>query len=213
MTQSATRRYSGQLPGERDASRRERLMASAKRLFGTQGFAATPVDKICSEAKVSTRNFYEHFTNKEAIFLAVYDEITQRSIDRAGKVLAETEGVSLRERVPKAFLAYVRPMIEDAEATRIAFVEIVGASERIEAERLAYREAVIELVSAEGEAAVARGEVEPRDFRFAALALTGAANAVIYDWTRRADPEPVEQIEEQLTRLAVSILVEPPARI
>lgn len=184
-------------------------MAAAKHLFGTQGYAATAVERICTEAKVSTRSFYEHFANKEAIFLAVYDEITQRSVDRAGEVLAETAGQPLLGRIPQAFIAYVGPMIEDAEATRIAFVEIIGASQRIEDERLAYRELVISLVEAEGQAAVERGEIESRDFRFAALSLTGAANAVIYDWTRRDDPEPVEVIERQLADLAISILAGP----
>lgn len=208
MTQSSTRRYSGQLPEERDASRRARLLAAAKHQFGSQGFAGTSVDRICSAAKVSTRSFYELFGNKEAIFLAVYDDITRRSIEAATRVLAETTGAPMRERIPAAVLAYVGPLIEDAEATRIAIVEIVGASRRIEEERLAFRELVVALVTAEGEAAVARGEITPRDFRFAAISLAGAANAVVYDWSRRPDAEPAEELERKLVDLALAIIAD-----
>jgi AcrR family transcriptional regulator len=206
VTQAPARRYSGQSPDERDASRLARLMASAKELIGSQGYAATTVERVCAEAKVSTRNFYQYFENKEAIFLAVYDDITSRSFERATASLAETEGEPIVARIPRAFLAYVGPMIEDMQAAHIVFVEIVGASRRIEERRLSYREALIELVSAEGSAAVAKGEIADRNFRVATLALTGAANAIVYDWTLHEDRCPVQELETELAALAVTLL-------
>lgn len=206
MSQAPTRRYSGQSADERDAARRQRLMAAATDLIGTHGYAATTVERICAEAKVSTRHFYQQFENKEAVFLAVYDDITGRSYQRATASLEQTQGKTMAERVPAAFLAYLGPMIEDMRAARIAFVEIVGASPRIEEVRLAYREALIELISAEGAAAVERGEVADRDFRFATLALAGATNAIVYDWTLHSAKQPVEELEAALVELAVNLL-------
>lgn len=112
----------------------------------------------------------------------------------------------MMERITKAFLAYVSPMVEDIRAARIAFVEIIGASPAIEQRRLAYREMLVDLVVTEGSAAVARGEVTDRDFRFATLALTGAANAIVYDWTLRESREDSAALEAQLTELALSLL-------
>jgi hypothetical protein len=113
----------------------------------------------------------------------------------------------MRERVPAALLAYVAPMIEDPLAARIAFVEILGASPRIEERRLEFRERLVALVEREGGAAVKRGEVVDRDFRFAALALVGAANAIIYDWALGPD-RPAESLEADLAALAVTLLAE-----
>lgn len=206
MSQAPTRRYSGQSADERDAARRQRLLAAATDFIGTHGYAATTVERICVEAKVSTRHFYQQFENKEAVFLAVYDDITGGSYQRATASLEQTQGKTLAERVPAAFLAYLGPMIEDIRAARIAFVEIVGASPRIEEARLAYREALIELISAEGAAAVQRGEVADRDFRFASLALAGATNAIVYDWTLNSGNRPVEDLEAALVELAVALL-------
>lgn len=207
-TTGKTRRYSGQSADERSASRRERLLQTARVLIGTHGFAATSVERICSTAKVSTRHFYQSYANKEAVFLDLYEEIVGRSLDRAVASLDETQGRPLRERVPPALLAYLGPMIEDPHAARIAFVEIVGASPRLEEKRLEFREGLVQLIEREGSAAVARGEVTPRDFRFAALALTGAANAIIYDWARTPGHADVEDLERALAALGVTLLAD-----
>jgi AcrR family transcriptional regulator len=206
VSQAGSRRYSGQSADERDAARRQRLLAAATEFIGTHGYAATTVERICADARVSTRHFYQQFDNKESVFLTVYDDITGRSFERATASLESTLGKTMPERIPAAFLAYLGPMIEDIRAARIAFVEIVGASPRIEEVRLAYRESLVELISAEGAAAVERGEVGDRDFRFATLALAGATNAIVYDWTLHGDRQPVEELEAALVGLAVNLL-------
>jgi AcrR family transcriptional regulator len=208
MPETMARRYSGQSADERAAARRERLLRSARRLIGTQGFPATSVERICTTAKVSTRHFYALYDNKESVFLDLYEGIVAQSLERAVESLVETTGRPLRDRVPPALLAYLGPMIEDPHAARIAFVEIIGASPRLEERRLEFRERLVALVEAEGSAAVDLGEVTPRDFRFAALALTGAANAIIYDWAQTPDPGPVEHLEDALAELAVTLLTD-----
>ena len=201
-----TRTYSGLSASERDAERRSRLLAAGRDLIGTQGYAAVSVERLCATSKVSSRHFYQLYENKEAAFLDVYESITKQSLEAAIASLAATEGEPMMERIPKAFLAYVGPMVEDIRAARIAFVEIMGASPVIEQRRLAYRELLVDLVVSEGAAAVARGELDDRDFRFATLALTGAANAIVYDWTLREDREDSSELEAQLTELALDLL-------
>ena len=201
-----SRTYSGLSASERDAERRARLLAAGRELIGTQGYAAVSVEKLCAASKVSSRHFYQLYDNKEAAFLDVYDSITKQSLEAAVASLAATEGEPMVQRLPKAFLAYVGPMVQDIRAARIAFVEIMGASPMIEERRLAYRELLVDLVVSEGAAAVARGELRDRDFRFATLALTGAANAIVYDWTLREDREDSSELEAQLTELALDLL-------
>ncbi|RNL78306.1 TetR/AcrR family transcriptional regulator [Nocardioides marmorisolisilvae] len=201
-----SRTYSGLSASERDAERRSRLLAAGRELIGTQGYAAVSVEKLCAASKVSSRHFYQLYENKEAAFLDVYDSITKQSLDSAVASLEATEGEPMMQRIPKAFLAYVGPMVEDIRAARIAFVEIMGASPLIEQRRLSYRELLVDLVVSEGAAAVQRGELVDRDFRFATLALTGAANAIVYDWTLREDREDSAALEAQLTELALDLL-------
>jgi AcrR family transcriptional regulator len=206
VTEARDRVYSGQSPAQRDDSRRERLREAGCELIGTAGYAATSVEKLCSAAKVSTRHFYQLYENKEAAFIDLYEHLTAKSFVAATSALDATSGASLPERIAAALVAYVGPMVEDLRVARITFVEVVGVSPKVEERRLAFREGVIGLIETEGAAAVARGEATDRDFRFAALALSGAINAIVYDWAERSDRVPAEQLEESLTSLAVSLI-------
>ena len=201
-----SRTYSGLSASERDAERRARLLAAGRELIGTQGYAAVSVEKLCAASKVSSRHFYQLYENKEAAFLDVYESITVGSFEAAVAMLEATKDEPMVDRIPRAFLAYVGPMVQDLRAARIAFVEIMGGSPSIERRRLSYREMLVDLVVSEGAAAVRRGEIADRDFRFATLALTGAANAIVYDWTLREDREDSSELEAQLTELALTLL-------
>ncbi len=49
------------------AETREKLVLSTVRLVLKQGFAATTVDQICTEANLTKGSFFHHFESKEAI--------------------------------------------------------------------------------------------------------------------------------------------------
>lgn len=198
--------YAGQSADERDAARRTRLLRVIHDVVGTQGYAALKVERVCTLANVSTRNFYKQYANKEAAFTDLYDSILNQSGERALASLIETEGRPLAERVPAAVMAFLAPMFADLRTARIAFVEVVGLSPEIEATRMRNRERLIELIEAEGRAAVEEGDVRDRDWRFAALALIGSSTAIAHDWMLRTEKPPVEQLEQQLTELAISLL-------
>ncbi len=200
------RLYGGQSADERDAARRLRLLSVIHDVVGTQGYAALKVERVCTLANVSTRNFYKQYENKEAAFIDLYDSLLNVSGERALASLIATAGRPMAERVPAAFMAFLVPMFEDMRTARITFVEVVGLSPNIETIRLRQRERLIELITAEGLAAVARGEVTDRDWRFASLALIGATTAIAHDWMLLPTRPTIEQLESQLTALAITLL-------
>jgi AcrR family transcriptional regulator len=206
------RSYGGRSAAERAAERRARVLAGAREVIGNEGYAATTVEKICSRAGVSTRHFYLLYATKEDAFVDLYREITAESYQRAIETFAASDSKPMVERVPEAFVAYLEPMFTDRPAARIAFIEVMGVSPRLEEVRLAYRESLIEFIEREGAAAVRRGEIAARDFRFAALALIGAANAIVYDWVSRPKPPTDRQMRRALANLAVTLLVAQPGR-
>jgi len=200
------RSYGGLTREERDAQRRQRLLDAATEIIGTQGYAATTIPGVCAASKVSTRHFYEIYPGKEDLFVDLYDRITADSYERVGESLRATEGESISRRVQAAVLAYLDPMLEDTRVARIAFVEIMGASPRIEKLRLDYRETLVEVVRSECTASVRRGEIVDRDWRFAALALVGAVTAIVYDWALHQPRSSREELEAQLADLALVLL-------
>lgn len=206
MENTTARRYGGQSAEERDHGRLLRLRAAALDLFGTQGYQATSIDRLCSTASVSTRHFYLQFSCKEDLLLDLYGAITADAYGAVAESLAATEGQDFRRRIDAAVRAYLRPVLADPRTARIAFVEIVGVSPRVEQTRLDFRATIVALVEEEGRLGVARKEIDQRDFHFLALSLSGAINVVVHDWMLQRKRAPAERLEDQLSALAVHLL-------
>src|SRR5688500_18666116 len=64
------------------AAARDEISDAAFRLFGIQGYAATSVDDIASEAGVSRSTFFRSFGSKEAVIFPDHDEILGRVEER-----------------------------------------------------------------------------------------------------------------------------------
>ena len=58
-------------------SQRERLLEATLRVVAAKGYAAATVADLTREAGVSRTTFYELFEDKEACFLAAYDEAVE----------------------------------------------------------------------------------------------------------------------------------------
>lgn len=199
--------YGGRSAAERDQERRARLHEAALSLFGSKGYASVSVDRLCTAAKVSTRHFYQLFSTKEDVLLDLYEALTTASLEDVVASLARTEGEGVQVRVAEAVRAYLRPMLADPSKARIAFVEIVGVSARMEARRLQFRNGVVALIEVEGAAAVARGELPPGlDFRFRALAISGAANVIVHDWSIHGRQAEASALEDAFVALAVELV-------
>jgi AcrR family transcriptional regulator len=206
MREPAVRRYSGRSVEEWKAARRERLLAAALELFGTDGYPSTSVERLCTQAKVSTRHFYHEFQNKEAVLLAVHAQVIELAVRSTGDALRRTADKPVRERIAAAVDSYLRTIMADLRRARISFVEVVGTSPAVEEQRIAFRDLLISKVKDLGDTAVARGEIKRRDFRFLGLAFFGAVNTVVYDWML-ADPRPPEQkVQRALRELAVQLM-------
>jgi TetR/AcrR family transcriptional regulator, mexJK operon transcriptional repressor len=68
---------------------RERLRASAHRLFLRQGYLATSIDAILAEAGISSKEtLYRHYANKEALFVDVLSHLTMEQPGFSTKLAA-----------------------------------------------------------------------------------------------------------------------------
>jgi AcrR family transcriptional regulator len=71
---------------ERRAATIEAILNAGRLLFGERGFAATTMDDIAEQARVAKGAVYHHFATKEAVFDAVFDQVSRalvHEIDRA----------------------------------------------------------------------------------------------------------------------------------
>jgi AcrR family transcriptional regulator len=203
----ARRAYGGRSAADRRAERRQRLMNAGLDLFGSEGYAATSIERLCSHAGVSTRNFYEEFASREDLLMRLHDSIIERAVRAVLAALEQVEQSSMAERLERAVRAFVTTTASDPRWARLSFVEVIGVSDAVEAHRIAWRERWSALLVAEAERAVARGEAEARDFRLGAVGLIGAVNELVHHYSIGGGRDgSLEDVIAEIVRFARGVL-------
>lgn len=202
-----TGRYGGKTAEERQAERRRRFLDAALQLFGdTPGYRNTTVAALSEAAGLSTRQFYEEFRTLEDVLAALHLQVNDWAQQAVLTAVAEADTLPLAERAAAIFRAYAANVTADPRRIRITFVEIIGVSPRMEEQRLARRADWIDLLCAEADSAVARGEAAPRDYRIAAAAFIGAVNGLLHDWSAGWVEATLDEAVEELVRQLLAIL-------
>lgn len=114
FTENVKVRKRGRPAGEtaQGAAARERLYRIAMRLIAERGYEATTLRDIAKEAGVSVGLLYRYFPNKQAVVIALYDEL---SADYARQAAAMPAG-KWRDR----FMFALRTSLEVLEPHRVA---------------------------------------------------------------------------------------------
>jgi len=101
---------------------RIRLLQALGSIAADKGFAATTIADIVREAGVSKRTFYEHFTSKEACFLALYRAVSASALRTLSEALPL--GRPWQSQVELALGAYFAHLSAGHRLLRTLFVEI-----------------------------------------------------------------------------------------
>ncbi|CAL9629044.1 TetR/AcrR family transcriptional regulator [Streptomyces sp. enrichment culture] len=206
-----TGRYGGRSAQERQAERRRRFLDAALQLFGdTPGYRGTTVAALSEAAGLSTRQFYEEFRTLEDVLAELHLQVNGWAEEAVLAAAAASEGRPIAERAAAIFRAYAANVTGDPRRIRITFVEIIGVSPRLEEQRLARRARWVDLICAEAQAAVARGEAAPRDHRLAAAAFIGSVNGLLHDWSAGWVDATLDEVVDELVRQLLGILRPPP---
>lgn len=132
---------------------KERLLEIAAELFGMQGYEATSVESVLSQAGVSRGSLYHHFPSKSALFAAVVEAVETRV---GADVAAATAGASGAVEVLRAGGREWIKLAGDPVVQRVLLIDapsVLGWEEwrRVEERHaLGLLKAVLELASTEG---------------------------------------------------------------
>lgn len=83
------RTWGGRTPEERRAERRRKLIAAALEIWLENGWAAVTMRGVCTRAALNDRYFYEHFTDRDELLGAVWDEVCFEIFGELSAVVAE----------------------------------------------------------------------------------------------------------------------------
>jgi AcrR family transcriptional regulator len=198
------RRYGRKTVDERRHERRERLLEAAVDAYGTRGYRGTTIEALCTAANVSTRNFYEEFANREALLIALHDDLNARAFEAVVAAMVDIDPDDIPARARTATRAYLEVMTSDRRWARIALVESVGVSPEAEAARRGAIDRFVALIELEADRMAGSGVIPKRDYGLTAVALAGALNGLIHTWTADADWEArVPEIADEAARLIV----------
>lgn len=118
------RRWRGVAMAERQAVRRQALVAAGFDLIGTVGWAGTTVRGVCAAATLNPRYFYESFADLDQLLLAVYDHVVAEAV--AAVLVGAAAGPDLPAVVRGVIDAGFRFLAEDPRRARVLFVEAAG---------------------------------------------------------------------------------------
>ncbi|MFA7553907.1 MAG: TetR/AcrR family transcriptional regulator [Spongiibacteraceae bacterium] len=74
-----------------DLSPRERIINTARRLFGEKGFHTTTTAELATEASVSTGQIYRHFDAKSDIVLAIVEQSVHERVAQMNTIFDSVE--------------------------------------------------------------------------------------------------------------------------
>ena len=103
---------------------RERLIAGLRASVVEKGFRETTVADVVRIARTSRRTFYEHFTDREACFLALFEETTSQTIQRIAEAVAPD--APWEEQVDAALDAYIDSVTIQPELQQSFVRELPG---------------------------------------------------------------------------------------
>lgn len=186
---SGGRKYAGLSVEARQRERRARFLESGLTVFARDGYASSSVGAICKDAGLSSRQFYEEFNGREAILRELFDIVESDSRDAVAGAIADAAGLGFGPMIEAGTRAYVESVGSDPRRARVALVEAIGASPSMEHYRMQQRHQWTGLLRAMVEDAATHGEIPAGDYEMRVVALLGAVNFVVYDWSV-ADPQP-----------------------
>lgn len=106
------RTWAGTTLADRKATRHRQLIEAGLELLGTTGTQAVSVRAVCRTAKLTERYFYESFADRDALLLAVYDQVAQEAHDALVTAVRDARD-ELTALVRAAVTSFVELIIDD----------------------------------------------------------------------------------------------------
>lgn len=119
------------LPANQKPEKAAAILAGALEVFTVQGYTAASMDSIAKTAGVSKPTLYKYFQDKEGLFLALVQQLTERNRKMLPQLLAKTTEENIP---PQQVLRQIATHIIDDFSRDRALVQlmrlIIGESER-----------------------------------------------------------------------------------
>ena len=128
---SGGRSYRGMTPEQRTAQRRTRFLEAGLNVFGNEGFHAATVRRICKEAGLTDRYFYESYSSMEELLVEVYERCLKSILARLQESLSSIPHETFPEQMISALLNDFFAEMEDPRVAKVCMFEAEGVSDHM----------------------------------------------------------------------------------
>lgn len=180
-TADSARTWRGQTIEERQSERRERLIEAGIELFGTRGYANTPVKAICEEAGLTERYFYEAFDDREDLLDEIFSQLLAACREATLDAI-QNSGDDLEISMRAGLTAFAHELTRDPRRARIQEIEVVGASPELERKRRDSIHAFAQIVADRTRELGGKEQIGPLRLDVIALGLVGSVNEQLIDY-------------------------------
>ena len=149
------------------------MLRSVAEAVAEKGFARVTVADVISRAGVSRETFYEHFSDKEACFLAALEEGARTLLRILSSVLAHAEGDPI-ERVDLVLNAYLSTLASEPAFAKAFLIDAYGAGPGATERRIELQKRFVDLV-----AEIFNASDADSPGRFACEALVAALSSMV----------------------------------
>jgi AcrR family transcriptional regulator len=108
---------------EHAADTRQALVDTARRLFTSQGYAATGTEEIVAGARVTRGALYHHFKDKTDLFRAVMEQVAREVAEELVSIELSHPGSGAWEEVRAGLSAFLDLCVATDDFQRIVLVE------------------------------------------------------------------------------------------
>lgn len=172
---------------------RGRLLDATLEVVAEEGYLDATVRKILKRAGISRRTFYEIFTDKQACYIAAYDEAVDHLL---GLIRAACrEGDAPERRIENGLRALLEFVEREPSVARTCIVEVMAAGGSARERRAQTMETLTDMVArALEERSESRGEALLR-----ARLLTGGVHEMVYGALAGGRAEGMSELAAEVT--------------
>ena len=180
----------------RSNNRRGAILDAAAYRFRRQGFAATTMREVATDAGMVAGSMYYHFPSKEALLLAVHEEGVRRIALNVDQALAGTRDADPWTRLETGLAAHLESLLDSGDYAQVVIRDLPAENEELRAKLIALRDSYEQRFR---DVTDALPFDDPDEARWVRLLLLGAAN-----WSRtwyRSDGAPPSEIAHRFVAL------------
>lgn len=177
------RTYAGKSLEDRKKLRRQQFLKAGLCVFGESGFRQASVRRLCQEAQLTDRYFYEECGNLETLLVDVYQQcMTNVSKKILNAIVSEYSHSKEPEKAIISGLETYFSELENHQVARICMLELEGLNPEVTALYNCYIESFSEILRQLAKHAFPDMTLPESEQKIIALSLVGAMRQTATHW-------------------------------